>query len=474
MLSSAAHLVWNKLTRLITLPLLLALVAAGALTFVAQQSATPSPAEAASYAKAGRGAGYTFKGQWFGSWTTRGSRGFCIDFDRSDPTSRGRHHLNGRVPGMNTEDSARVKYIVNTYGETRDKTTGAAVAIFVWKTQKTQRFDRYYAKLLKAKAVPAKVRDRERQIAAEAKLHGPFRIVIKQGSGLPGQQFTGTARVTTKTGNHALAGARLTLSTTNSTLVKRGSRTGRSGVISFTSRVAGPGQVSTTAALSMPSATASWISEPSAGHQRLVVAGNGRQSVSARAASVRSLNGPTLVNACTGDCHGAAPVRVTMKNTSGMTVREFVYGNGIKKGSFDVAPGATVTKTMTMADAVRVTTKYCYLTKAKACAGALVATGSTLTVVCPVWVEYTYQGTCPCDPGKNLRYSVSVPASPRTYQVRLVTTPMNGQPGTQTRDLKGGQSADFAPVRFAKGTRVTLSFTVLGRTHLLDDLTQNM
>ena len=473
--SSTMHLIWSKFTRLATLPLLLALVAAGALGFAVQQASQPTAAQAVSYTVAGKGAGYTFKGQWFGSWTTRGSRGFCIDFDRSDPNSRGSHRLNGSVPGMSGEDSARVKYLVNKYGTTRDKTTGAALAVYVWKTQKTQRFDRFYTKLLKAHAVPAKVLKRERQLAAEAKLHGPFRIVIRQGSALPGQQLRGTAKVTTKAGNHALVGAAVKLSTGNATFVKHAAKTDRSGTVAFTSRVAGAGQVSTTAVLTMPSATAGTISEPSAGHQRLVLAGNGRQSVNARAASVRSLNGPTLSNACTGDCHGAAPVRVTMTNTSGTAIREFVYSNGVAKGSFDVTPGTTVTKTLTMADAAKVTAKFCYLNAAKACAGAVINTGSTLTVICPVWVEYTYRGSCPCEPGKNLSYSISVPAgTPRSYQVRLVTTPASGQPLVQQKVLTAGQKADFAAVRFAKGTRVALSFTVLGTTHLLDDLTQNV
>lgn len=123
-----------------------------------------------------------------------------------------------------------------------------------------------------------------------------------------------------------------------------------------------------------------------------------------------------------------------MNNTSRMTVRQFVYSNGAEKGSFDGTPGATVTKTMTMKDAAQVTTRYCYVNAVKACVSAPVATGSTLTVICPA----------------------------------------GGQPATQEKVLTDGQRADFAAVRFAKGTEVKLSFSVLGKTYLLDDLTQNM
>src|SRR4051812_41504590 len=37
--------------------------------------------------------------------------GFCIEFDKDHPDSTGAGQLGGRVPGMSTEDSERVKYV---------------------------------------------------------------------------------------------------------------------------------------------------------------------------------------------------------------------------------------------------------------------------------------------------------------------------------------------------------------------------
>lgn len=473
MLPAVAHLLRRPFRALLTIPLLLALVALGTISFAVRETVRPQTADAAITAGT-HGTGYTIKGQWFGSWVQGGARGFCIDFDRGHPDSGSLKHLNGNVPGMATEDSARVKYIVNKYGDTNDKTTAAAVSIFVWKIQRTTRFNTFYAKLLKEKAIPASLRKKELQLVEESKLHGPFRIVIAQKAALPGQTFTGTAKVTTKSGK-ALGDAPLTLSTTNASFVSKTGKTDKSGTVRFTSRVQGAGQVTTTATLDMPSANASWINSPTAGHQRLVMAGKGRQTTSARAASVKTQNGPTVQNLCNGDCNGAAPVKVTMKNGSGRKVREYVYKNGTLAASFDVAARATVSKNVTMADAAVVTTKWCYVKANGACDAAPVSVGAPLTVECPKWIDYTYEGTCPCDPGKNLTFVVSVPAdSTRTYTVNLVVTPTTGAVVPYTKVMKGGDKYRFPPLRFANGTKVTLSFTVLGKTHLLDAMTQDV
>ena len=419
--------------------------------------------------------GLTIRGQWFGTWRTAKGSGFCIDFDRSDPNSSGATSLKGKVPGMNAEQSAQVKFVANKYAATTSKVDAAASAIFVWKTQHTARFDDYYAKLLKHKAVSLKVRQRLAEITAEAKLHGPYKVALHIGSGYVGQKIAGTVTVRTSKGKVVPGAAVAVTVNANGVFTKRAKLTDKHGHLAFTERVARPGAVRNTAVLTMPSHTGAWISHPTAGHQRLVLGGSAKVRASATASSQKSASGPTLSSSCSADCKGIAPVVVTMTDACGAArMKEMVYSNGklLSNGSFFVPGCKTVTKTFDLPDAAVVTTKYCYVNSAGACTGAVIATKGSLTVICPPWVEYSYEGTCPCSTGKNLTYQVWAPAtSVRSYQATLTESGTRGT-HTQTLTLVNGTKQAFAPVRFATGDRVRLSFTVLDKTYQLDDMSQ--
>lgn len=129
---------------------------------------------------------------------------------------------------------------------------------------------------------------------------------------------------------------------------------------------------------------------------------------------------------------------------------------------------------MTLPDNTLVTTAFCYLDAQKRCIDTPKANGGRLRVGCPPLVEYRFSGVCPCADAKTLTYQVRAPAgSPRKFTVTMVMKPASGSSRTSTAVLQNGTWASLPAVTLGKGDEVTLRVSVLGRTTLLDAMSQN-
>jgi hypothetical protein len=279
-----------------TLLIVVAMLISAAVVFSARETIRPQPAAAESHKRVHgtHGKGYVIDGQWIGTWHTQDGTGFCIEFDKDHPDSTGAGQLGGRVPGMSTEDSERVKYVANHYGRTNSKVDGAAAAIVVWKTQDTRRFNSYYAKLLKTKKVSKAIRDRMAEIAAEAANHGPYKLTMTMGSGVVGQSDAGVVTVRTQKGKAVSRRAVVLTARSNGTLVRQDKTTDAKGRLAFSVKVTGTGAVRVDAKLVSPAPGGVLMTRPSAGHQRLVLAGKTMESASSTVSTQRSVNGPAL------------------------------------------------------------------------------------------------------------------------------------------------------------------------------------
>jgi len=460
-----------------TLLIVVAMLISAAVVFSARETIRPQPAAAESHTRVHgtHGKGYVIDGQWIGTWHTQDGTGFCIEFDKDHPDSTGAGQLGGRVPGMSTEDSERVKYVANHYGRTNSKVDGAAAAIFVWKTQDTRRFNSYYAKLLKTKKVSKAIRDRVAEIAAEAANHGPYKLTMTMGSGVVGQSDAGVVTVRTQKGKAVSRRAVVLTARSNGTLVRQDKTTDAKGRLAFSVKVTGTGAVRVDAKLVSPAPGGVLMTRPSAGHQRLVLAGKTMESASSTVSTQRSVNGPALSSACAADCAGAAPVTVSASNPCGAAVlREIVYvdGRALKSGEVDVTACRSVEKSFTIADGSVVTTRYCYLNTAKNCSGTPVANPGSVTVVGRALRGYRFAATCPCGADRAITYEVQSPAgSRRNYTVTLTVTAGNGSKWSRSMGLGNGWQA-LPTASLGKGSTATLTVTVLGKTKILDSVTE--
>ncbi len=466
----------------VALLVILAMLLAGAVVFVLRDTAgTPTaaaaPVKAHKLTKGSHAHGYVIGGEWFGTWKTPDGTGFCIEFDKDHPNSSGAAPLPGRVPGMSAEESARVKYVANHYGRTTSKVDAAAAAIYVWKTQRTKRFDTFYAKLVKKGKISAAIRARVTQISAEAANHGPYKLSMTMGSGVVGQSVTGAVTVKAQNGKVVSGRSVVLTAKTNATLVKQDKLSNTKGRVGFTVKVSKVGSVRVDAKLVTPAAGGVWITRPSSGHQRLVLAGTATESAVATVATLRSVNGPSLSSACSADCAGAAPVTVQASNPCGAaTLREIVYVNGtaLAGGTVDVPACQTVKKSFTIADGAAVTSRFCYLDGAGTCMAAPVANAGALSVECPALPAYRFSATCPCGGDRAITYEVQVPAgSRRSYTATLTVKSANGSTWTRSAALATGGGWQALPTAaLADGSTATLTVTVLGKTRTLDRLTE--
>ena len=463
---------------LLSVLLALALLAAGSLGLITQPPRdAAAPAEKVAPVAATHGAGLTVRGQWVGTWRTPDGVGFCIEFDKAHPNSAGVHVVRGNVPGMSADQSARVRYVTNKYGPTRSRTDGAAAAIYVWKVQDTVRFNRYYAKLVQEGLVSKAIRQRVAEITAEARLHGPYKLTMTMTAGYPGQSVRGQVTVRAHNGK-AVPGLKVALTpNANGVVTRVAPASDRRGRVAFTARVTGTGALRVAATLVTP-ARGLWITQPTAGRQRLVLAGKQTSTATASVSSQRRIGAPTVSSVCDSDCNGSAPVVVRMSNPCGsMTLREFVYANRGRTAVavLDVAPCTTKKKSVTLPDNTLVTTAYCYLDAQKRCISAPKANGGRLRVACPPLVEYRFSGVCPCADAKTLTYQVRAPArSPRRFTVTMATRPAGGSARTSTTVLKNGTWTSLPAVTLRKGDQLALRVTVLGRTTLLDAMAQGV
>jgi hypothetical protein len=465
-----------RLRTLTALPLVVAMLTLGSIVILGQPATTMAPAGAAParLVAATHGTGMMLRGQWFGSWRTSDGRGFCIEFDKGHPNTRGVRKNSGRLPGLSSEESARVRYVTNAYGSTSSKVDAAAAAIYVWTVQDTSRFNRYYAQMRKSKAIPSRVLRRVGQIAAEAKNHGPYKLTMSMGAGYVGQTVNGTVTVRAQNGR-PVSGMRITLTASNASVTKAARATDSRGRLAYSARVTKLGAVRVSSRLSTRS-TNVWITTPSAGHQRLALAGRGSDTASATVASQRRIGRPTVTSACSGDCQGRAPVTVSMTNPRGSaTLRQYIFSNNVRVGYLDIPAGTTRRTTLQLPDEAKVTTSYCYLTSARQCSSAPVANAGAFVVECPPAAEFRYTGNCPCDAVKTITYEVRAPAgSRRRYTATLTTVPAAGQPVTTTVALTAGSWTKLPQVKVPTGTRVDLSFKVLNKSVLLDRSTQGL
>lgn len=452
------------------------LVLTGTLGVAFLQARTASPAAAAPkpdpFASAKHAAGYTIKGQWFGSWRTADGRGFCIEFDKGAADNRGAIKLDGNVPQMSKEESARVRYITNKYGPTTSRLDGAAASIYVWQVQNTKRFDSYYARMVKSKAISKQIQARVAAMAAEAKNYGPFRLTMSQKAGYVGQTVAGMVTVRAHNGK-AVRGMTVRLSVNGNGALARPSGTSTTqGTIGYTVKVTRPGAVQVNASLVTPT-SAILLTRPSAGRQRLVLATKARSTATARVSSLRSIGAPTVRSTCDADCDGAAPVTVTMANPCGSAVlREHILSNGRQVGVVDIAPCKTATTSITLPDNALVTTSHCYLNGEKKCVAAPTANAGSLRVICPAMVQFRFSGACPCADSKTITYSVLAPASStRTYTVTQTRTGTSG-PKETTTTLTNGTWTPLPATTLARGDTLNLTVTVQGTVRTLDTISQ--
>jgi hypothetical protein len=462
---------------LVSVLLALVMLVAGAIGLLGRNA---TPVEYAEIAKkpavsAVHGVGYSFRGQWIGTWRTADGIGFCIEFDKAHPNSSGVKPVGKTVPGMSADQSTRVRYVTNTYGSTRSKVDGAAAAIYVWKVQDTDRFDRYYAKLVKDGLVSSAIRKRVAEIGAEAKNHGPYTLRMTMGSGYVGQSVKGQVTVRAANGK-GVKGMRVALATNgNGTVTKQDRSSDASGRIAFTARVTRLGALRVNATLSVPG-PGIWVTQPTAGRQRLVLAGKQTTTAKATVASERRIGAPTVSSVCDSDCNGAAPVMVRMANPCGsLVLREFVYrdGNRTPVAVVDVAPCRTASASVTLPDNAHVTTAFCYLNAQKACIAAPKANAGSLRVVCPPGVEFRFSGACPCTDVKRITYAVLAPAgSVRKFTVTMVRTGPSGPRTTHTVVLRNGAWTPLPAVTLSRGDNVQLSVSVLGKTRIVDSVIQ--
>jgi len=159
-----------------------------------------------------------------------------------------------------------------------------------------------------------------------------------------------------------------------------------------------------------------------------------------------------------------------------MVLRQFVYRNKATTpvAIVDVAPCKTASTSVTLTDNSLVTTAYCYLNSKKRCIEPPRPNAGQLRVECPPMVEYRFSGNCPCAKQKTLSYGVRAPAgSVRKFTVTMVRT---GTAGRQVRNvvLQNGVWTSLPTVTLGKGDKVQLSVTVLGRTTVLDQVSQDL
>lgn len=234
---------------------------------------------------------------------------------------------------MSASQSARVRHVTNTYGSTRSAVDGAAAAIYVWKIQDTDRFDVYYAKLVKDGGVSASIRKRVAEITAEAKNHGPYLLAMTMGAGYVGQLVRGRVTVRAHNGKVVQGMAVALAMNGNGVITQRDRSSDNGGRVDFTAGVSRPGVLRVNASLTMPGQNV-WVTRPSAGRQRLVLAGK-QQLLTAKAtvASERRIGAPTVTSECGSDCKGAAPVVVRMANPCGSMVLRRVRLPGRSAGA---------------------------------------------------------------------------------------------------------------------------------------------
>ena len=158
------------------------------------------------------------------------------------------------------------------------------------------------------------------EIAAEAANHGPYKLTMTTGSGVVGQSDAGVVTVRTQKGKAVSRRAVVLTARSNGTLVRQDKTTDAKGRLAFSVKVTGTGAVRVDAKLVSPAPGGVLMTRPSAGHQRLVLAGKTMESASSTVSTQRSVNGPALSSACAADCAGAAPVTVSASNPCGAAV----------------------------------------------------------------------------------------------------------------------------------------------------------
>lgn len=400
--------------------LLSTLLLTGGLSLLTAPVANAATASRAAGISLPAGPGHTSGPVWAGNWSLNGKRGYCIDFSWHNPDGGSSNVVSGNLPGMTAEESARAKFITNTYANTNSDVWAAGAALAIWKIQGGSAFNTYF-KFLVDKGHAKDARAKMATILEASKTHAPYKVVVKSNVVLVGQDGKGSVTVTGSNGKPA-AGRSVTLSTNDRVRITSDPtlKTNFSGVVRFTFKRVNVGTARINARVVSPSSGKVILSTPSAGNQRLIQ-GVFQDVASGYTSFDKKAGAPTITSSCTDNCNGIAPVTSKACNPAGARAIRWFHMNGTTKVAHqDTAGGACSTKTFKVADGVKLTKEYCYLDKVGGtCVTSHIKVAGVFEVICPPWVKVTGTFECQCEGGIKFNFNLAAPGGVRYYTARV-------------------------------------------------------
>lgn len=395
---------------------------------------------------------------WAGTWDN-GERGFCIDFTKHSPNNSGTTTITGAIPGMTARQSARIKQIANAYAKTTSPKQAAQAQLAVWVVEAAPEFTRWYA----ASGVTKADRKGVAEIVRET-LAGPVRIAVRAAKVQVGQRGAGT--VAALDAPAAAAGLPVEVRATGATIRSVNGAPGAKGRmtakgLTFTYERTAPGKVDLRAILSAPSRLRGGLSVTEGNHQR-TLSGGQFETAEATFGYLLTAGQPTITTACSTDCDGVADLVVKACNPAGADTIRWTQRAGDKVlTALAVPAGKCGTAKGKAADGMLVASEYCY---AAAAAGDCTTSATTLSkryeVVCPPWVQATYELTCNCPGAGGGTVTFTAPVqSTRFYRGLVTVTPSGGKARQLRADLLNGTPATVELPVLPKGGQVVVGFT---------------
>lgn len=433
----------------------------------------PAPAQAATPA-----VGLMFPGGpghpdpvYAGTWNN-GVRSFCIDFGLHSPMNSGTAELKGSLPGMDAEQSARVKFLVNTYVMTKAPRQAARAQMAVWAVEGDADFKAWFASASVSKA------DRKAvgTMVTAAKTHGPYEMSLQLDPVLVGQQGRGSVKVVASNGRVPV-GVPVVLSATGGKILTTGGITGRKGTtgrkrVSFTYERTHAGPVRVSVALTAPSSRIAGISITPPPHQETLGGGYVETAVANHSYTLAAER-PTIVTSdCDTECKGVATVAFRICNPAGSDpIRWIEKTGGRVVATLEAAGGECSAETAKLADGKKIASSYCYTRgKGGKCTTAVTKVPGAFEVICPPWATASYQLACACDSADGGTITFTSPKNSVRHYRGFVTVTDSAGTSTRAIDLVNGRPVEFAVGPLPRGGDLVISFRVYsdsGRSTLL-------
>lgn len=442
----------------------LAAVTLAATTLVVTTAAvTPGAAEAATT----RGYGYNLKAgpklgrgeEWMGSWILAGHpAGYCVDYGKTTPAAISWGDYKS-VSGWSTEQTARISYITNKWANTSSARQAAAVNAAVNITVGNANFlydwkNSYVPQLAKIDANVAPLATK--MINEAAAYRGPYKIGATVAKAAP---VGGTAQVRLKveSARNTPLAAPLTVSLGNAMAAKKFPvRFASNGLADLQVVPSAPGKVNVKGTASdLIKSDAVRLSTPtSPAVQRLVSAGTNTRVVAAAVGSFTAAY-PTqnmkLSMACTNDCLGAPPVKVTATNSSARNnLQVFLLIGGKEIAThLTLGPGKSSQFTATVHDGDKIQLAYRWAENGGWT--RFIAYGAVSIVDCPPLAHVRVTVDCPCA-GELVATVNDINTSRYTHLLTIVAA---GKPN-RTLSVAAGATKALGNITWARGGKLTI------------------